>query len=173
MEVGNMETGVNNNGFWENLGEWSKTRKGKGAIAVFALVVIVLVVLIIVVLVNRETAVQRQEYEPEVDPYSGETIWNIDQQPEVEPELTLIGFQRLLQFGVMSKQYAKIVETVETYMETNYPEVLRINFWEETFKYLNEDMTLIQFKFVADNGDTHVVTLDTGGSISEVNVTIE
>lgn len=149
------------------------TKRGKMLVfGILAFVIVGLVAVLIALMVrNGDGGKQREELKPQVDPVSGETIWNIDQEDELEPELQLIGFYQLVDFGFMSKQYQKVIDVVAEYLEIAYPNVLRAYYKKGSFKYLDDRWQKSSFEFVAD-GKTFVATLDTGGSLSEISVTI-
>lgn len=149
------------------------TKRGKMLIfGVLAFVIVGLVAILIALIVSGgDGGRQREEIKPQVDPVSGETIWNIDQENELEPELQLIGFYQLVDLGFMAGQYQKIIDTVADYIEAELPGVMRANYRKDSFKYLDGQWMQSSFEFVADE-KTFLVVLDTGGSLSEISVEI-
>lgn len=149
------------------------TKRGKMLVfGALAFVIVGLVAILIALIVSGgDGGRQREELRPQVDPVSGETIWNIDQENELEPELQLIGFYQLVDLGFMAGQYQKIIDTVADYIEAELPGVMRASYKKDSFRYLDSQWMQSSFEFVADE-KTFLVVLDTGGSLSEISVEI-
>ena len=130
----------------------------------------VLLLVLIVLLINSGTS--DDEYQPYVDPVSGETIWEIDEEPEAGGELVMVGFNQLSNFGFMSVQYNKIIDTVKEYTTANYPRAMRASYRSGSFKYLDKDLFVSTFEYVLNDEKTITVKLDTGGSLKEIDVKI-
>ena len=126
--------------------------KKKKVLLIVSLVLCVLFIVgLVVLLINRsEEARKNEKYEPVIDEYSGDEIWNIDQEPEFEPSLNLIGFYRILNYGFMNSQYQKIIAAITDYMSENYSNIMQISFWTETFKIDDMEAGTYEFKFVAE-----------------------
>lgn len=150
------------------------TKKGKWILFGILAFVIVGLLAVLIAVMNRKEGDdwQKQEIAPQVDPVSGETIWDIDQDDELEPELQLIGFYQLMDFGFMAKQYNTVIDTVTSYINENFPNVKRASYKKDSFKYLDAEWMKSSFEFVTDEEKAFMVTLDTAGSISEISVTI-
>ncbi len=131
-------------------------------------VVILFVILIIVLTDNGE----QNDYQPRKDPISGETIWEINEEPEAGGELVLVGFNQISQFGFMSAQYIKITDAVKEYTKNNYPGAKLASYKKDSFKYLDKNLYASSFEYVLNTGETLLVTLDTGGSLSSIDVKI-
>ena len=149
------------------------TKRGKMLVfGALAFVIVGLVAILIALIVSGgDGGRQREELRPQMDPVSGETIWNIDQENELEPELQLIGFYQLVDLGFMAGQYQKIIDTVADYIEAELPGVMRASYKKDSFRYLDSQWMQSSFEFVADE-KTFLVVLDTGGSLSEISVEI-
>jgi hypothetical protein len=150
--------------------EETKSKKKKIALlVVVAILVVGLFVGLIIFLVNKN--MENIKYEPVIDKYSGDEIWNIDEDPELEPGLNMIGFYQILEYGLMNVQYQEVINTIENYITSNYPKVKMISFWAETFE---GDATegVYRFKFVADDGKVFRVNLDTMLTLDDITVEI-
>ena len=150
------------------------TKRGRMILfGILAFVVVGLLAILIALLIKKDdSGWQREETAPQIDSVSGETIWNIDQENELEPSLQLIGFYQLVDFGFMSEQYKKIIDTVEAYLGEKYPNVMRASYRKNSFKYLDNKWIKSSFEFVTSDGKKFVVMLDTGGSLSNISVEI-
>lgn len=150
-----------------------RTRKGR-AIIIGVLVALIVILLVVFLLVLRNGEEQDQKYQPYVDPVSGVTIWNIDEEPEFgeEKELILLGFYRLKDMGLMAKQYQKVIDKVTNYVEENYPEASQVSYAKDSFEYLDEDGTKMSFNFMIGEELMFYVTLDTKDSLDEIDVNI-
>ena len=135
--------------------------------------VIVGVLLLVLVILLVSSGSNDDEYQPYTDPISGETIWEIDEEPEAGGELVMVGFNQLSNFGFMSVQYNKIIDVVKEYTTTNYPRAKRASYKSGSFKYLDKDLFVSKFEYVLDNEKTITVKLDTGGSLREIDVKID
>ena len=150
-----------------------KTKKGRLVVVGLVLFVITIVIVVaIAMFLKGDDASQEEEFQPEVDQVSGEVIWNINEEPEIGEEMLLIGFNQMTSLGFMQSQYNAIVEAVEKYVQENYPESLRVSYMEDSFKYLDEDREKSMFNFVVDDEKKFAVELDTGGSLSEIEIKI-
>lgn len=152
------------------MNEETKVKRRKIAIlATVAILVIGLFVGLIAFLINKNT--ENAKYEPVIDKYSGDEIWNINEDPELEPGLNMIGFYQILEYGLMNVQYQKVINTIENYITSNYPKVKMISFWAKTFE---GDATegVYRFKFVADDEKVFRVNLDTMLTLDNITVEI-
>lgn len=150
--------------------EETKAKRKKIAILVaLAILVVGLFVGLIIFLINKNA--ENAKYEPTIDKYSGDEIWNINEDPELEPSLSMIGFYQILEYGLMNVQYHEVINTIENYIASNYPKVKMISFWTETFE---SDATegVYRFKFVADDGKVFRVNLDTMLTLNDITVEI-
>lgn len=150
-----------------------RTKKGRTVI-VGVLVALIVILLIVFLLVLGNGEEQDQKYQPYVDPISGVTIWNIDEEPELGEgeELILLGFYQLKDMGLMAEQYQKVIDKVTDYVEENYPDVLQVSYAKDSFKYLDEDGTKMSFSFAIGDELMFYVTLDTKDSLDNIDVNI-
>lgn len=137
-------------------------------IGIGVLLTVGLIILVVVLSIGRA---EEEKYGPEVDKYSGDTIWNLDEEPELETGLMLIGFYRLIDFGMTRAQYQIIVDEINKYIAEGYSDIQQISFWTETFHGF-EEPGIFTFKFVAKDGRVFVVDLDTKLTLDNVDVTI-
>ena len=147
------------------------TQKQKLLFFGLGLVVLILIIVLIALIVN-DGSEKKQGYQPVVDQASGETIWDINEEPEIGEGLVLIGFDQINDYGYMKVQYDKIVETVKTFIEKNYSNTKKASFKKGSFRYLDEEMFKASFEFVLDDEKSVNVTVDTGGSLSEIKVEV-
>ena len=153
-------------------------RTKKGRIIIISVFVVFLIALIIALIVRGLNMGEEQnpEYQPQVDPVSGEVVWNIDEEPEFgEEDVTItLGFYKLIEFGFMEAQFQKIYDKVTEYVAANYPEAKRISFKKDSFDYLDEEGLKSSFEFAVDDKDMFKVNLVTNeDSLEDVEVTIE
>jgi hypothetical protein len=162
-------------------------RTGKGrAVIVGALLLIIIVLAVVLAIVAKNENERDPRFEPYIDPVSGVTIWNIDEEPEFEGDEgpILLGFYQLKDFGFMSAQYQKIIDTVTEYVESNHENAKRISYKKDSFNYEDNDddeedeekeieFEKSSFEFVVDNKTTYLVHLDTMGSLEDINIEIE
>lgn len=159
-------------------------RTGKGrAVIVGALLLIIIVLAVVLAIVAKNENERDPRFEPYIDPVSGVTIWNIDEEPEFEgvEGPILLGFYQLKDFGFMSAQYQKIIDTVTEFVESNHENAKRISFKKDSFSYVDEneedeeetEFEKSSFEFVVDNKTTYLVHLDTMGSLEDINIEIE
>ena len=160
-------------------------RTGKGrAVIVGALLLIIIVLVVVLAIVAKNENERDPRFEPYIDPVSGVTIWNIDEEPEFEGDEgpILLGFYQLKDFGFMSAQYQKIIDTVTEYVESNHENAKRISYKKDSFNYEGDDedeeekeieFEKSSFEFVVDNKTTYLVHLDTMGSLEDINIEIE
>ena len=99
-------------------------------------------------------------------------IRNIDEEPEIGEQLNLVGFYKLKELGLMASQYEKTLSTIRTYVETNAPKAKLATYKEGSFRYIENNKTVMEFEFLVDSSDMYNVRLNTGGSIKNVEITI-
>ncbi|MDO4526657.1 MAG: hypothetical protein Q4B87_01035 [Candidatus Saccharibacteria bacterium] len=138
-------------------------------IGIGVLLAIGLIILVVVLLIGRT---EEEKYEPEVDKYSGDIIWNLDEEPELETGLNSIGFYRLIDFGMTRVQYQIIIDAINKYITENYNDIQQISFWTETYHGF-EEPGLFTFKFVSGDDRVFVVDLDTRLTLDDVDVIIK
>lgn len=134
-------------------------------------VILILVVVLVALILNDESE-KKKGYQPVVDPVSGETMWDINEEPEIGDELVMVGFSQISDYGYMKAQYDKIISLIKEYIEKQYPNSKTANYKKGSFRYLDEKMYKAGFEFVLDNETWIKVTVDTGGSLSDISVDI-
>ena len=157
--------------------EWNREmdpKKKKILLLVLGLIILIILVIVFVAVffINNQSQEDVNNFTYRVDPYSSEIMVDIDEEPELEPGFVLIGFYQILEYGLMDVQYWEIINAVTEYMTNNYPDVMQVSYWSETFKIDNFEEGKYSFKFVAEDESVYKVYLDTELTLDKINVEI-
>ena len=74
--------------------------------------------------------------------------------------------------GMMADHYSKLINTLAKYLSENRPNVKRISYKKDSYKYLSKDYDKAYFMFVTDEDESFDVNLDTKNSIKDIDIKI-
>ena len=158
----------------------TSTKKGRALIAVgviFGVAILTLIILIAtgVIKIDRSGGIlpENERITTEIDPISGERIRKVQQDTEIKDgQIVMIGLYQLKKMGMMADHYSKLINTLAKYLSENRPNVKRISYKKDSYKYLSKDYDKAYFMFVTDEDESFDVNLDTKNSIKDIDIKI-